>query len=421
MSDPSDDLRRAFEAAIAATDPERAIVPHLPDPPAGRLLVVGAGKAAAAMARAVEAHYPPSVALEGLVITRYGHGLPTSRIEVVEASHPVPDDAGMHATERLLALVAGAGTDDLVLCLMSGGGSALMTAPDGLSLAELADLTQALLRSGADIHDMNTVRKHLSRVKGGRLALAAAPAPVLALLLSDVVGDDPAVIASGPTAPDPTSYADALSVLERYAVAAPAARAVLEQGVRGAREETPVPGDARLDHVANVVVASNQTALEAAAQALAERGWTPHVLSSSVTGEAREVAAVHGAVVRQLLAHDQPFARPCALLSGGETTVTVRGDGRGGRNSEFALALALALPDDAAVWLLAADSDGIDGSEDNAGALLDPERRRRLDRVAAGAALRRNDSYGVLRDLGALFVTGPTRTNVNDVRLILVA
>ncbi len=420
MGDPSSDLRRAFQAALDATDPERSIVPYLPALPDGRLLVVGAGKAAAAMARAVETHYPTSSRLAGVVITRYGHGLPTSRIEVLEASHPVPDEAGVRATERVLELVASAGPDDHVLCLISGGGSALLTAPDGLSLGELRELTTALLRSGADIHEMNCVRKHLSRVKGGRLALAAAPAPVTALLLSDVVGDDPAVIASGPTAADTSSYADALEVLERYRIDAPAARSVLAGGVRGERQETPRPGDPRLAGVRNHVVASNQTALEAAAAALAEAGWRPHLLSSTVTGEAREVAGVHAALVRQVVEHGQPFERPCALLSGGETTVTVRGDGRGGRNGEFGLALALALPPDAPVWLLAADSDGIDGSENNAGALLDPERLARLHRPAARAALERNDSYGALAAVDGLLVTGPTRTNVNDVRIVLV-
>ena len=326
----------------------------------------------------------------------------------------------MVATERILRLVESAGEDDRVLCLISGGGSALLSAPDGLSLPELARLTQALLRSGADIGEMNAVRKHLSRVKGGRLALAAAPAPVLALLVSDVVGDDPSVIASGPTAADGSRFADALEVLERYHIDHSAARSLLEAGARGEREETPDAGDPRLEGVANVVIASAQTALDAAARALQRRGWDAHVLSGSVTGEARVVAGVHAALVRQVLAHGQPFERPCALLSGGETTVTVVGEGRGGRNGEFALALALELPDAAPVWWLAADSDGIDGSEDNAGALLGPDQRARLQRRDARDALRRNDSYAVLRDLGALFVTGPTRTNVNDLRVVLI-
>jgi hydroxypyruvate reductase len=267
---------------------------------------------------------------------------------------------------------------------------------------------------------MNAVRKHVSRVKGGRLALSAAPARVVALLVSDVTGDDPSIIASGPTAPDASSYADALAVLDRYGIDHGPARAVLEAGTRGEHDETPGPGDPRFAHVENVVVASAQTALQAAASALAQRGWRAHVLSDSMTGEARTVAGVHAALVRQILAHEQPFARPCALLSGGETTVTVVGNGRGGRNGEFALALALEIPDDAPVWWLAADTDGIDGSEDNAGALLGPEQRARLERAGARDALRRNDSYEALRAVDAVVVTGPTRTNVNDLRVILV-
>ncbi len=420
VSGPEDDLRAAFEAAVRAADPAEVLQGRLPQPPAGRLLVVGAGKAAAAMAAAVERHYTDDVALEGLVVTRYGHAVPTRRIEVVEAAHPVPDEAGVRATERILALLAEAREADLVLCLLSGGGSALLSAPVGLSLQDAAGLTAALLRSGADIGEMNAVRKHLSRVKGGRLALAAAPARVLSLLVSDVVGDEPAVIASGPTAADPTTFGDAVAVLQRYDIGHGEARAWLEAGAAGHHEETPKPGDPRLAHVSNVVVASAQTALEGAAAVLRGRGWNAHILSASMTGEARVVAGVHAAIARQVLEVGQPFARPCALLSGGETTVTVRGDGRGGRNGEFALALALGLPSSAPVWILAADTDGIDGSEDNAGALLSPERCGRLDRRSAAEALARNDSYGALRSVGGLFVTGPTRTNVNDLRILLI-
>ncbi|HKI57075.1 MAG TPA: DUF4147 domain-containing protein [Trueperaceae bacterium] len=414
-----DDLRAAFGAAVASADPDTALAPYLPPPPAGRIIVVGAGKAAAAMARAVEAYYPEDISLEGMVVTRYGHAVPTRRIAVREAGHPVPDAAGVAAGEAVLRLLDGAGENDVVLCLISGGGSALLSAPDGVSLDALAELTRELLRSGADIHEMNCVRKHLSRVKGGRLALAAAPAPVLALLVSDVVGDDPAVIASGPTAADPSRYGDALAVLDRYRLRAPAARAVLEAGARGQREETPEPGDPRLERVRNVVVASAQTALEAAAAGLEARGWPAHVLSSSVTGEARQVAGVHAALARQVLAYGQPFGRPCALLSGGETTVTVRGDGRGGRNGEFALACALALPEGARAWVLAADTDGIDGSEDNAGALLGPGEIGAC-RQGGAEALSRNDSYTLLERVGGLLVTGPTRTNVNDLRVVLL-
>ncbi len=413
-------LRDAFAAAVARADPGAALEPHLPAPPAGRIVVVGAGKAAAAMARAVEAHYP-AAALSGVVVTRYGHARPTRRITVLEAAHPVPDAAAVAATERILACLEGLSEDDLVLCLLSGGGSALLTAPDGVTLEAMAALTSELLRSGADIHEINCVRKHLSRVKGGRLALAAAPARVVALLVSDVVGDDPAVIASGPTSPDPSRYADALAVLDRYGVGAEDVRSVLEAGGSGEREETPKPDDPRLARVSNLVVASAESALAGAAEALAARGWRPHVLSSAVTGEARVAAEAQAALVRRVLTQDEPYARPCALLSGGETTVTVTGQGRGGRNGEFALALALALPASARVWLMAADTDGIDGSEDNAGALLGPDELARLDRVDAAAALARNDSYGALAALGGLFVTGPTGTNVNDLRIILIA
>jgi len=414
------DLRAAFDTAVAAADPGAALAPHLPARPAGRILVVGAGKAAAAMARAVEAHYPDEVPLTGLVVTRYGHALPTRRVAVREAAHPVPDEAGRRATDAILELLAGAREDDLVLCLLSGGGSALLSAPDGVSPQAMAALTRDLLRSGADIHEINCVRTHLSRVKGGRLALAAAPAPVLALLVSDVVGDEPAVIASGPAAADPTRYRDAVAVLDRYHLTAPEARAALESGARGERDETPKPGDPRLARVRNVVVASAQTALEGAASALEERGWPAHILSATMEGEARLVAGVHAALARQVLARGQPFRRPCALLSGGETTVTVRGDGRGGRNAEFALACALALPEGARVWLLAADTDGIDGSEDNAGALLGPAEIAACREAGGVEALAANDSYTVLERVAALLVSGPTRTNVNDLRVLLL-
>lgn len=417
---PRDDLTSAFEAAVAAADPAAAVPAHLPPAPEGRLVVVGAGKAAAAMARAVEDHYPAGTRLEGVVLTRYGHGLPTRRIDVVEAAHPVPDEAGLRGTERILELVRGAGAGDLVLCLLSGGGSALLSAPDGLSLDELVATNQALLRSGADIAEMNAVRKHLSRVKGGRLALAAAPAAVHGLIVSDVVGDDPAVIASGPTSPDASTFSEAVQVLERYGIDRPAARSVLEEGVRGEREETPKPGDPRLRAVVNRVIASNQQALEGAAAALERSGWRTHLLSATITGEARVVGSVHAAIANQILLHGQPFARPCALLSGGEATVTVRGNGRGGRNGEFALSVALGLPRDAAVWLLAADTDGIDGSEDNAGALLGPDQLARLDPRNVAASLSRNDSYTALSAVEGLLLTGPTRTNVNDLRIVLI-
>lgn len=406
---------------MAAAHPGRQLAAHLPDLSAGRTVVVGAGKASSSMAAAVEAHYRDDLTrLEGLVVTRYGHAVPTKKIAVVEAAHPVPDAAGQRATEAVLELARGLSRDDLLLCLISGGGSALLTAPAGVTLAQKAALTQSLLRSGADIVEMNTVRKHLSRVKGGKLAQTAAPARVVTLALSDVVGDDFSAIASGPTAPDPTTFADALEVLDRYAVAAPEARAYLETGARGELTETPKPGDELFGRVEHHLVGSAQQSLAAAARFLASQGIPAHILSSSVTGEAREVAEVHAAVARQVLRYGQPFRPPCALLSGGETTVTVRGEGRGGRNGEFALALALALDGLAGVYALAADTDGVDGSEQNAGAFVTPDLLRKAERARAQNLLERNDSYTFFEQAGTLFTTGPTGTNVNDLRVILI-
>ena len=419
-------LRRAFEAAVAAAQPA-GLALHLPEPPRGRLVVVAAGKAAAAMARAVEAHYRarhPATRLEGLVVTRYGHALPTRKLAVLEAGHPLPDAAGVRAAERILALAQGLGADDLLLCLVSGGGSALLAAPEGVSLAEMLELTRALLASGAEITEMNAVRKHLSRVQGGRLAAAAAPARVVSLILSDVVGDDLSSVASGPTAPDPSTYEEALAVLVRYGlseVAGGRVRRALEAGARGERPETPKPGDPLFERVENVLVGSGQQSLMAAAQAFAEAGVTAYILSDSVTGEAREVAKVHAAIVRQIVRHGQPFAPPCALLSGGETTVSLRRPGgRGGRNSAFALALALELNGLADVYALAADSDGIDGSEANAGAFVFPGDVARLGRAPARELLDADESYGFFEAAGRLLVTGPTHTNVNDLRFILI-
>jgi glycerate 2-kinase len=416
-------LEPAFRDAVAAADPAAAVLPHLPPPPSGRLLVVGAGKAAAAMARAVEdAYLQQGVSVEGVVVTRYGHGGATRAVRVVEAGHPVPDEAGARATAELLALVAGAGAEDHVIALLSGGGSALLCAPvDGITLDEERALTEALLRSGADIGEMNTVRRHLSQAKGGRLAAAAAPAPLTALVVSDVVGDDLATIASGPTVADPTTYADARAVLDRYAIDAPAARAVLAAGVAGEREETPKPDDPRLRHARTILVATNAGSLDAAAARLAASGVTPVLLSSELTGEAREVGRVLAAIAAQAWRTGEPAAPPCAFLSGGETTVTVRGPGgRGGRNSEGALALALALPRDAAVSALFADTDGIDGIGGHAGAFVTPALLRRLAASEARAALEHHDSGSFFAEAGHLFVTGPTGTNVNDLRIVLV-
>lgn len=420
---PNELLLESFHAAVAAADPLRILPAHLPAPPRGRTLVVGAGKAAASMALAVESHWPGSAPLDGLVITRYRHGLLTNRIKVVEAGHPIPDESGEAAARETLRLARALGPDDLLLALVSGGGSSLLTLPaDGLTMADLKATNRELLRCGAPIQDMNTVRKHLSAIHGGRLA-AATRAHVIALIVSDVTGDDPTHIGSGPCAPDPTTYADALEILGRYGVdTPPAVRAHLERGARGAVAETPKPGDGVFARVDNRVVATAQASLQAAARHLEAHGVTTAVLGDSVTGEASEVAKVYGALVRQIRRHGQPFRPPVALISGGECTVTVRGRGRGGRCSEFLLALAIDLAGEPDVHALAADTDGIDGSEDNAGAWLDPATLARaaakgLRAVVHAAA---NDAYGFFAPLGQLIETGPTRTNVNDYRVILI-
>ena len=411
-------LRTLFDAALAAADPQQAVPRHLPAQPAGRTLVVGAGKAAAAMAKAVEDNWPGS--LEGLVVTRYGHGLDCRHIEVVEAAHPVPDAAGRRAAGRILERVQGLAPEDLVLCLISGGGSALLAQPaPGLSLEDKQAVARALLACGADIAEMNCVRKHLSAIKGGRLAAAAAPAAVVTLAISDVPGDDPAVIASGPTVPDPTTFAEARAILEKYAIEPPPAVA---RHLAAAAEETPKPGDPRLAGADFRLIARPQDALEAAAAAAKAAGLSPLILGDAIEGEAREVARVMAGIAVQAARHGQPVRPPCVLLSGGETTVTLRGQGRGGRNAEFLLALAVALDGRPGVHAIACDTDGIDGSEDNAGALIGPDT---LARAAAGgldakARLADNDAYGLFDGLGDLVMTGPTLTNVNDFRAILV-
>ena len=423
MSDARELLRQAFLAGVAAVRDPALLTPHLPPPPAGRIVVVGAGKAAASMAASVEAAYGAGARLQGLVVTRRGHGLPTRTLPVREAGHPLPDAAALRAAEEILRLVESAGPDDLVLGLLSGGGSSLLTLPaQGLALEDLKRVTQALLRCGAPIAEINCVRKHLGRTLGGRLA-AACRAPVRALLVSDVAGDDPSVIASGPFAPDPTTYAEALDVLARCGVAPPpAVRVHLERGARGELVETPKPGAACFAQVENRVIASGRSALEAAAQFLHAQGVTPVILGDTVEGEAREVAAVFAALAREIRLHASPWRPPVALLSGGETTVTVRGSGRGGRNAEFALALALRLQALPGVYALAADTDGIDGSEDNAGAIIGPDTlaRARSLGLDARSLLDDNDAYGFFAALGDLLVTGPTRTNVNDFRAILI-
>ncbi len=397
-------LSDLFDAAVSAADPAVMVPHHLPCPPRGRTIVVGAGKAAAAMATAVEAHWPGP--LSGLVVTRYGHGAPCQRIAVVEAGHPLPDAAGSDAAARILALVQGLGPDDLVLCLLSGGGSSLLALPaPGLTLADKQALTDTLLRAGAPISDINCVRKHLSAIKGGRLALAAWPAPVVTLAISDVPGDAPSVIASGPTVPDPMTVADARALLDRYA---PGATPFLS--------ETPKAGDPHLSRSSFHLIARPRDALDAAAHLANQKGFAVIDLGADVEGEARDVAARHAQLVLKTTA-------PAVILSGGETTVTVRGRGRGGRNAEYLLALGLALNGLAGVHALAADTDGVDGSEDNAGAFLGPDTLRRAASLGLDgqAMLDDNDAYGFFAGLGDLLVTGPTRTNVNDFRAILVS
>ncbi len=421
---PRDLLLGSFRAALAAADPLQIVPGALPEPPKGRTVVVGAGKAAGAMALAVESHWRAGAPLEGVVITRYGHGLPTQRIRVVEAGHPVPDEQGEAAAREILALARALGPDDLLLCLVSGGGSALLSLPvAGISMADLKAVTRELLASGAPIQDMNTVRKHLSAIQGGQLALATK-ARVVALVISDVTGDDPTHIASGPCAPDPSTYGEAIEILARYGVKAPASIATqLERGARGEVPETPKPGDAAFARVENRVIATAHGSLALAAAHVQQRGVTPLVLGDSVTGEAAEVAKVYGALARQVRRHAHPVAPPVALISGGETTVTLRGKGRGGRCTEFLLSLAVDLDSLDRTWALACDTDGIDGSEDNAGAILTPDALERARALGLNARrmLAGNDGYGFFAALGDLVVTGPTRTNVNDYRVILVA
>ena len=414
-------LRRMFDAAIASAQPSRCVPPHLPSPDelrGGRLIVIGAGKASAAMARAVEQHWAGP--LSGLVVTRYGYGVPCERIEIVEAAHPVPDAAGLRAARRQLDLVGGLDARDLVLCLISGGGSALLPLPAaGLTLDDKQAVARALLRSGATISEMNCVRRHLSAIKGGRLAAACHPARVLTLLISDVPGDRPLDIASGPTVADPTTCADALAIVQRYGIELPAAvRGVLESG----RGESVKPGDPRLAGARTRIVATPQMALEAAAEVARAAGLAAHILGDAIEGEARDVGKVMAGIALQVAERGQPFAAPCVLLSGGETTVTVRGNGRGGRNVEWLLALGIALDGHPCIHALAGDTDGVDGQEEIAGAILLPDSLAR-----AGAAgmrpqdrLADNDAHGFFGRLADAVVTGPTLTNVNDFRAVLV-
>lgn len=430
-SQPRAFLTHLYQAAVRRALPLHNTAAFLPPPPKGRTIVIGAGKAAGSMAQAVEALWPADAPLAGVVVTRYHHtperpaGLP-HRIEVLEASHPVPDAAGLAASQRILSLVQGLTPDDLVLCLISGGGSALLTLPaEGLTLEEKQRINKALLNSGANIGEMNCVRKHLSRIKGGRLAAACAPARVVTLTISDVPGDDPSVIASGPTVPDATTCADALAILKRYRIDVPApVLAMLVQGTL----ETPKPGDAVFAGHEVHMIATPQQSLEAAAAAARAAGLSAYILSDEMEGESREVGKVHAALARAVAQRDQPFAKPCVILSGGETTVTVRpvpeGEkrGRGGRAGEFCMGLAAALQGQAGVWALAADTDGIDGMEENAGAWVEPGTLARAQALGmkVDRYLDRNDAYGFFQPLGDLVVSGPTHTNVNDFRALLV-
>jgi hydroxypyruvate reductase len=431
---PTEFLARLFQAAVARALPlhnTQALLPNPPDPALGRTLVLGAGKAGGAMAQAVEAFWPLAAPLSGLVVTRYGHtpprpaGLP-SRIEVVEAAHPVPDAAGLAAAERIMALTQGLTANDLVLCLISGGGSALLTLPaEGLSLQDKQLVNQALLASGATISEMNCVRKHLSRIKGGRLAAACAPARVVTLTISDVPGDDPSVIASGPTVPDTTTCQDALAILARYAIAVPDA---VMQGLQSGQLETPKPGDPAFFGHALHMMATPLQSLQAAAQLAEQSGVNAYILSDEIEGESREVGKVHAALARAVAKGQGAFQKPCVILSGGETTVTLKpraegvAKGRGGRAGEFCLGLAQGLQGQAGVWALAADTDGIDGVEDNAGAQVTPDtlQRAQILGLKLDDHLQRNDAYAFFQALGDLVVTGPTHTNVNDFRAILI-
>ena len=411
-------LRAMFDAAVASAQPSLCLAQHLPPAPKGRTIVIGAGKASAAMAQALEAHWPGP--LEGLVVTRYGYAVPCERIEIVEAAHPVPDAAGLEATARVRQLVSGLTEDDLVIALISGGGSALLVAPgEGISLADKQAVNAALLKSGANIAEMNCVRRHLSQVKGGRLAAACHPAHVVTLLISDVPGDNPVDIASGPTVADPTTRADALAIIERYRIAVPDnVRAFLAKD----EAESIKTGDARLQNITTRIITAPQIALEAAAKVAEAAGYTPYILGDSLEGEARDLGLAMAGIARQVVQRGQPFKTPCVLLSGGETTVTVTGSGRGGRNVEFLLSLAVALDGLPGVHAIAGDTDGVDGAEEIAGAIIAPDTLARA--WAAGIQPRKsldnNDGHGFFLALGDSVITGPTLTNVNDFRAIII-
>ncbi len=414
---PEELLKAMFKAGVDAALPSLCVPPHLPSHPKGRTVIIGAGKASGAMAKALEDAWDGP--LDGVVVTRYGYRLPTERLEVVEAAHPVPDAAGREAARRIFKAVQGLTEDDLVLALISGGGSALLAAPaEGISLEDKQAVNKALLASGATISEMNTVRKHLSAIKGGRLARAAYPAKVVALMISDVPGDDASIIASGPTVPDPSTNADAIAIVEKYGIdLPPAVRQVLET-----IEETPKSGDKCFDKVENVMIATPQASLEAAAAVARDAGVTPVILGDSIEGESRDVGLVHAGIARQCAMRGQPIEPPCVLISGGETTITLKGDGKGGPNTEFLLALAIALDGMENIYALAGDTDGVDGSEDNAGALIYPDTLKRAEAagISAKAMLANNDPYTFFKGIGDLLETGPTMTNVNDLRLVYI-
>ncbi len=421
MHDTEQFLKTLFYTAVKAASADRCLPSHLPPQTkagtTGRVIVIGAGKAAASMAKTVETHW--QTPLTGLVITRYAHGVVCRDIEVIEAGHPVPDQAGKAASKRIIELISDLDPEDLVFCLLSGGGSALLTTPaEGISLKEKRAINTALLKSGATISEMNCVRKHLSALKGGRLAALCAPARVLTLMISDVPGDDPSVIASGPTVPDPTTCADALAIIKRYEIELP--KPIQEKLAKG-ELETPKAGDALFANSESHIIATTHDALEAAAKFAQQQGINPLVLGD-LEGEAREGAMHHARLAINIQQLGQPIKPPCVILSGGETTVTVRGSGRGGRNAEYLLALAVALEGQNRITAMAADTDGIDGTEDNAGAFLRPDSLDRAVKLGldAEAMLDNNDGHGFFSVLNDLLITGPTRTNVNDFRAILV-
>lgn len=417
--DDRDLLRQLFDTAVSAAQPGGVIQEHLPPPPRGRLVIVGYGKASAAMASAAEAVYASHADVEGLVIVPYGHRVPCERVEIVEAAHPVPDQAGLEATARLLELVRPLGEDDLVLALVSGGGSALLVQPlPGISLDQKRSVTKDLLASGAPISEMNLVRTHLSTAKGGGVAAAAYPAPVVALIISDVPGDDPAMIASGPTVAPRGTAQDALEILHRRGIEL--STDVHEALVDGSGRELVTAK--RLQRTTNVIIAAPQLSLEAAAKQAVAHGLTPLILGDAIEGESREVGRVLAAIAKQVALHDQPVQRPSVLLSGGETTVTLTGSGRGGPNTELLLAMAIALDGHSDITALACDTDGVDGAAQVAGAIITPDTLARAMRMGLvpRQSLTSNDAHSFFEALGDQVVTGPTLTNVNDFRAVLI-